>query len=163
KSEIGVKSDQILILLNLTNELGGLNLSYSEMLENILKPNISLNEFKSLLLNKIHLFVVEVLNRRDLGSTSIFDLKKLRNTQFFKYADTILKIRREEFEATKIIRSSDEDGTLYNISEIKKTYYGQKFSEILQLGELFSLKPDKFASFLNFALKLDLNLNITDL
>ncbi|MFX0029255.1 MAG: hypothetical protein ACFE8B_08600 [Candidatus Hermodarchaeota archaeon] len=154
--------EQILILLNLTNEMSGLDLPYPEILEKTLSSEINLNEFKSEFLNRTHLFIKEVLNKRELGSTKIFDLKRLRNTQFFKYADKILKIRKEEFEVTKIIRSNDDSGTRYDISEIIKTYYGQKFSEILRLGELFFLKHDKFSNFLNFALKLDLNLNIID-
>ena len=162
KTEIYGKSDQILILLNLTNELSGLDLPFSELLEDIVYPEIDLIEFKSKFVNKTHLYIKEILIKRDLGSTNIFDLKKLRNTQFFKYADKILNIRKEEFESTKIIKSIDETGIRYNISEILKTYYGQKFSKILLLGEISSLKPDKFKKFLNFSLKLKLNLRIID-
>jgi len=89
-------------------------------------------------------------------------LKKLRNTQFFKYADNILKIRKKEFESTEIERFNDGNGPRYDISEIKKTYYGQKFSEILHFGGLLSLKPDKFKKFHDFASKLNLNLMIVD-
>ena len=162
KSEIHGKSDQILILLNLTNELSGLDLPFSELLEDIACPEIDLIEFKSKFVNKIHSYIKETLNKRDLGSTKIFDLKKLRNTQFFKYADKILLTRKEEFELTKIIKSIDENGTRYNISEILKTYYGYKFSKILQLGDVSSLKPDKFKKFLDFSLKLKLKLRVID-
>lgn len=162
KSEFHEKSDQILILLNLTNEVSGLNLPFSEILEDILYPNVNLNEFKLKFINRTHMFIEEILNKQDLGNTKIFDLKKLKNTQFFKYTDTILKIRKDEFEATKIIRLIDEKGTRYNMSEILKTYYGHKFSEILQLGDSVSLKPDRFKKFLNFSLKLNLNLKIVD-
>ena len=162
KLDIGGKSDQILILLNLTNELSGLSLPYSEILENTISSDVSLNEFRSKFLNKTHSYISEVLNKQELGNTKIFDLKKLRNTQFFKYADTILKIRKKEFEATPIIRFNDEHGTQYNIVEIKKTYYGQKFLEILNLVGSSTLKPDKFKNFLDFSLKLNLDLNIID-
>lgn len=162
KSDFESKSDQILILLNLTNELSGLTLPYSEILKDILYSDINLNEFRTKFLSRTHLFIKEVLNKRDLGSTKIFNLKKLRNTQFFKYADNILKIRKEEFESTEIAKFDDDNGPRYDISEIKKTYYGQKFSEILHFGGLLSLKPDKLKKFHDFASKLNLNLMIVD-
>ncbi|MFX0080190.1 MAG: hypothetical protein ACFE94_00400 [Candidatus Hodarchaeota archaeon] len=162
KSDFESKSDQILILLGLTNELNGLTLPYSEISKDILHPDMNLNEFRTEFLNRTHLFIKEILNKRDLGSTKIFDLKKLRNTQFFKYADKILKIRKEEFESTRIVRFNDGNGPRYNISEIKKTYYGQKFSNILHFEALLSIKPEKFKKFQDFALKLNLNLMIID-
>jgi len=162
KSDFEDNSDQILTLLNLSNELRGLSLPYSEILKGLLHPEINLNQFRSKFLSRIHSFIKELLNKRDLGSTEIFDLKKLRNTQFFKYSNRILKIRKEEFESTEIARFKDSDGTHYDISEIKNTYYGQKFSEILHFGGLLSLKPDKYKKFHDFASKLNLNLNIVD-
>ena len=162
KSEISVKSDQILILLNLENELNGLELQFSEILVKILEPRYNLNEFKKKFLNEIHQYIKKILNERDLGSTDIFNLKKLGNTPFVKYANDIIKIRKEEFENSEIQRSYENDEIQYDISEISKTFYGKKFSEILKLTRKISLKPDKFKKFQDFALKLDLNVKVVD-
>ncbi|MFX1488394.1 MAG: hypothetical protein ACFFBI_04555 [Promethearchaeota archaeon] len=162
KSHISAKSDQLLILLNLENELNGLELPFSEILTKILEPGYNLNEFKTKFINEIHQYIKKILTERDLGSTDIFDLKKLRNTPFVKYANDIIKIRKEEFENSKILRSFDNNEFQYDISEISKTFYGKKFSEILKLTRKNSLKPDKFKKFQDFALKLDLRVKVVD-
>ncbi|MFW9824418.1 MAG: hypothetical protein ACFFE4_15850 [Candidatus Thorarchaeota archaeon] len=160
KSDIEEKSDQLLILLNLNNELSGLNLDFSRILKEILAQETSLDNFRSSVLNKIHENINDILEKKDLGSTEIFDLKKLRNTQFFKYVDRILKIRRDEFESTRIKRTVLENKIKFDISEIIKTYYGKKFSEILLIKQTTFITQDKFKKFQNFASKMKLNLNI---
>ncbi|MFX1477983.1 MAG: hypothetical protein ACFFCI_07605 [Promethearchaeota archaeon] len=162
KSQISAKSDQLLILLNLENELNGLELPFSEILTKILEPGYNLNEFKTNFMNEIHQYIKKILTERDLGSTDIFDLKKLRNTPFVKYANDIIKIRKEEFENSEILRSFDNNEFQYDISEISKTFYGKKFSEILKLTRKISLKPDKFKKFQDFALNLNLRVKVVD-
>jgi hypothetical protein len=161
KLDFDSRSDQLLLLLDLTNELNGLNLPYSEILRDILNLDLNLNEFKQKILNEIHSFTEKVLRKRVLGSTEIFNLKKLRNTSFFKYTNTILDIRKDEFESTKITRFYEDDELRYDLSEINKTYYGKKCMEILQSQDL-SLKPEKFKRFHEFASKLNLHLKIID-
>ena len=162
KSEFRVKSDQILILLNLENELSGLNLPYSEILTNILKSGYDFNEFKVKFLNKIHQFIKNLLLIRDPGSTEIFDLKKLRNTPFIKYANDIINIRKEEFENSIISRFHEQDEIRYDLSEINKTFYGKKIYDILKFQKDSYLKADKFKKFQEFASKLNLKLKIAD-
>jgi len=162
KSDLEGKYDQILTLLNLTNELSGLTLPYLDIFKDLISPEINLNEFRSEFLIKIHTYIKEILDKRELGKTGIFDMKKLRNTQFFKYADRILKIRKEEFESAEIARYKDGERTRYDISAISNTYYGQKFLEILHFEGLSLLKSDAFKKFHDFALKLDLSLKIVD-
>ncbi|MFW9785260.1 MAG: hypothetical protein ACFFFB_23475, partial [Candidatus Heimdallarchaeota archaeon] len=163
KSDIEEKSDQILILLNLNNELSGLKLDFSRILKEILAKETSLDNFRSSFLNKTHENINDILEKKDLGSTEIFDLKKLRNTQFFKYVDRILKIRREEFESRRIKRTVLENKIRFDISEIIKTYYGKKLSEILLIKQATFITQDKFKKFQNFASKMNLNLNIIDI
>jgi hypothetical protein len=160
KADPEEKANQILILLNLTNELAGLNLLYSKIITNLFTQNINLNEFKSKFLNKIHSLIKEILGKREIGSTIIFNLKKMRNTQFSKYSNEILNIRKEEFESGKIYRYRVEMDIHYDISEVQKTYYGKKFLKILNLTEKLHVKPDKFKKFIDFASKINLELNI---
>ena len=77
-------------------------------MEKILDQKINLDEFKSKFLTELHKNIKEILNERTTGSTKIFDLMQLRNTQFFKYSNEILKIRKEEFESSKIFQSKDK-------------------------------------------------------
>ena len=162
KADPEQKANQILILLNLTNELAGLNLPYSKIFTDIFNQNINLNEFKLKFLNKIHSRIKDILNKREFGSTIIFDLKKMRNTPFSKYSNEILNIRKDEFESRKIFSHKDKMELYYDISEVQNTYYGKQFLKILNLKENVPVKPDKFKKFIDFASKLNLKLNIIE-
>jgi len=163
KSEPKNKINQILTLLNLQNETVGLELAYSEILEKLLDQKVNLKVFKSKFLTELHNNIKEILNERKIGSTKIFDLKQLRNTQFFKYSNEILKIRKDEFESTKILRSRHNKDVRYDFSEIVKTYYGGKFSNIVNIENTLNVKQEKFTKFAELALQLKLKLNIKDL
>jgi len=156
------KANQILILLNLTNELAGLNLPFSQIIKQLLNKEIDLIEFKSRFLNEIHSRVKIILEKRETGSTIVFDLKKMRNTPFSKYSNEILIIRKNEIESGKIYRSIDKREILYNISELHNTYYGRKFSDILKIDKNMSIKSEKFKKITEFAIKLNLKLTIID-
>ncbi len=158
KSDPKNKVNQILTLLNLNNETVGLELSYSKILEKLLDQKVNLNEFKLKFLTELHNNIKEILNERKIGSTKIFDLKQLRNTQFFKYSNEILKIRKEEFESTEILRSRNNKDVRYDFSEIIKTYYGGKFSNILNIENMLNVKQEKFTKFAEMASKLKLNI-----
>ncbi|MFX1301924.1 MAG: hypothetical protein ACFE9X_01060 [Promethearchaeota archaeon] len=160
KPSIEPNTYQILTLLNLNNELAGLDLPYSDILKRSLYPDINLKEFKSRFLNEIHSIIKKILNKCEVGSTIIFDLKKLQHTPFFKYSNKILDIRKEEFESAGILRFSDKNEVFYDMSEIYKTYYGKKFLEILEVEGRLILKPEKFKKFHDFGKKLSLEFKI---
>ena len=162
KKNINLNTNQILTLLNLNSELAGLDLPYAEILEKCLYPNINLKDFKSRFLNEIHSIIKDLLNTRKLGSTIIFDLKKIQHTPFFKYSNKILEIRKDEFESSEIIRLHNKDRVLYDMSGIYKTYYGRKIFKILQFKEKLNLKPDKFKKFRDFSSKLNLKIKVVD-
>jgi hypothetical protein len=162
KKDIELNTNQILTLLNLNSELAGLDLPYNQIIQKCLYPNIILNEFKSNFLNEIHVIINNLLNTHELGSTVVFDLKKMQHTPFFKYSNKILKIRKDEFESTQIIRLHDNGREFYEMSGIFKTYYGKKFCKILQFKENLILKPDKFKKFRDYSSKLNLKLNLID-
>ena len=158
KSDPKNKVNQILTLLNLKNETVGLELSYSKILEKLLDQKVNLNEFKSKFLTELHNNIKEILNERKIGSTKIFDLKQLRNTQFFKYSNEILKIRKDEFESTEILQSRNNKDIIYDLSEITKTYYGGKFSNILNIANMLNVKQEKFNKFAEMASQLKLKI-----
>jgi len=158
KSDPKNKVNQILTLLNLKNETVGLELSYSKILEKLLDQKVNLNEFKSKFLTELHNNIKEILNERKIGSTKIFDLKQLRNTQFFKYSNEILKIRKDEFESTEILQSRNNKDVRYDLSEINKTYYGGKFSNILNIENMLNVKQEKFNKFAEMASQLKLKI-----
>ena len=160
KNDIAPNTIQILTLLNLNNELSGLDLPYTEILKRSLYPDIALKEFKLRFLNEIHSIVNNLLNQRKFGSTIIFDLKKIQHTPFFKYSNEILDIRKEEFESSEVFRFYDKNEVFYDTIEIIKTYYGKKFLEILHEEKKLILKPEKFKKFHDFSLKLNLRLKI---
>ncbi|MHA1253976.1 MAG: hypothetical protein ACTSPS_00105, partial [Promethearchaeota archaeon] len=160
KSDTEKNANQIIILLNLNNELAGLNLQYSEIIDELFNENINMNEFKLKFLKKIKYTIKSLLEKRELGSTAIFDLNKMKHTPFFKFANQILNIRKEEFESSKIIKSIEEGKIVYDISKINKTYYGNKFLKILKLNLNEPLKIEKFKKFSNIASNLNLELNI---
>jgi hypothetical protein len=160
KSDTEKNANQIIILLNLNNELAGLNLQYSEIIDELFNENINMNEFKLKFLKKIKYTIKSLLEKRELGSTAIFDLIKMKHTPFFKFANQILNIRKEEFESSKIIKSIEEGKIVYDISKINKTYYGNKFLKILKLNLNEPLKIEKFKKFSNIASNLNLELNI---
>jgi len=162
KNNIESNTHQILTLLNLNNELAGLDLPYTDILKLSLYPNINLKDFKSRFLNEVHSIIENILNKREIGSTLIFDLKKIKHTPFFKYSNEILELRKEEFESSEIKKFSEKNEVFYDVSEVYKTYYGKKFLEILQVAGKLILKPEKFKKLHDFGLKLNLGFKIVN-
>ncbi|MFX1594037.1 MAG: hypothetical protein ACFFCL_15210, partial [Promethearchaeota archaeon] len=64
KNDIFTNTNQILTLLNLDDELAGLDLPYVEILAKSVYPDINLEEFKSRFLNEIHSIINNILNKR---------------------------------------------------------------------------------------------------
>jgi len=156
KDEPEKKTNQLLFLLDLKQELEGLDLPYSEIIDNLFTQDVKISEFKAKFLEKVHLSIKEILDKAEAGATIIFNLKKMRYSQFSKYSFKIVSLRKEEFESIKIKKVDDS----YNLSEILKTYYGKKFSKILNLGLKPMVNPAIFKKFLDFSKKLKLKVNV---
>ncbi|MFX1391590.1 MAG: hypothetical protein ACFE9Z_16115 [Promethearchaeota archaeon] len=163
KNDTHINTNQILTLLNLNNEIAGLDLPFTEILERCIFPNITLKSLKSNFLNEIHKVIEITLKKKELGTTSIFDLKKIQHTPFFKYSNDILNIRKEEFESLKILRYHDNNEIFYDFSVIRKTYYGQKFMKILQIEDKSVIKSKMFDKFQQFSSKLNLKIQVEDM
>jgi hypothetical protein len=162
KLNIELNKNQILTLLNLNNELAGLDLPYVEILKKSLFPNITLKEFKLRILREIHTIIKDILHKPEIGNTKIFNLKKIQHTPFHKYTSEILSIRKQEFELVDILRYNIKDKILYDLSKIYQTYYGEKIIKILQLENELVINPKKFKKFKEFSSKLSLKLNIKE-
>jgi len=163
KSSTETRADQILILLNLTTDLAGLDLPYSEIIKKILIQDISLKEFRTKLVEEIHSFIRNILDKKKIGRTSIFNLKKMRHTPFIKYSEEILKIRKDEFEDAKIFKDINKSEVWYDLSEVSKTYYGGKFFEIINLKAKARVNQDILNKLTNFASKLQIKLNFIEI
>ncbi|MFX1234321.1 MAG: hypothetical protein ACFFBY_07125 [Promethearchaeota archaeon] len=157
------RTNQILSLLNLTTELAGLDINYTEIIKKLLLEDLSLKKFKVEFLEEIHSFIKKKLNQKEVGATDLFNLKKMRNTSFMKYSDEIVKIRKEELENSKIYKSFKEGIMQYDISNLKKTYYGRKFVKILNIANKDLVNQDLLNKIERFAKKLNLKLSIFNL
>jgi hypothetical protein len=162
KSNPEKNTKQFIILLNLSTELAGLELPYSEIINKLIKEINTLDEFRARFLKEVHLAIEKLLRDREVGSTRIFDIKKMRHTPFVKYSNEILKIRKEEFEQSKVHRISHQGTILYNMSNLIKTYYGIQFIEILELDLSKTLSQEYFNKIFNYCSKLNLKLDVID-
>ena len=153
-------ANQFIILLNLTTELSGLDLPYPEIFHELLNEENDLHEFRKKVMKKIHSIIKDILKLREIGATKVFNLKKMRHTPFVKYSNEILKIRKEEFEQSKVYRDNQDDKLSYQISELIKTYYGSQLLEILKIDKKTDINQEVFNKILNFAYKLNLKLNV---
>jgi len=154
--------NQILILLNLTTELAGLDLPYSEIIKRLLIQDIQLKELRVKLINEIHLSIRQLLNKKELGSTKVFNLKKMRHTPFIQYSQEIIELRKEELEKAIVTRHFEDDTIWYDFSEVINTYYGIKFAKVLNIGIKSKINQEIFNKFSNFFSKLNIELNIID-
>jgi len=155
-------SNQILTLLNLSTELLGLKLPYTKFIENLIKEDITRKELKIQILDQIHQYISNDLNNPQLGTTKVYNLKKMRNTPFIKYSKRIVEIRKNEFEESLIFKHDNQDNKWYDLSEINKTYYGKKFLKILEIKTPSRVNKDELKKFENLALKIGIQLKIID-
>jgi hypothetical protein len=153
---------QILILLNLSTELAGLDLPYPELFNKLFIQDFELKDFRVVLINEIHLFIKELISKKEFGSTKIFNLKKMRNTAFMQYSEEIIKLRKEELENIIITKYFDDDNLWYDFSDVNKTYYGMKFLQALNFGVRSKVNQEIFNKFLGFTSKMNIKLNIAD-
>ncbi|MFX1356518.1 MAG: hypothetical protein ACFFA8_04465 [Promethearchaeota archaeon] len=154
--------NQLLILLNLTTELAGIDLPYTEIIKKALIQDIQLKELREKLINEIHLSIRQLLNKKELGSTKIFNLKKMRHTPFIQYSQEIIKLRKEELEKASIIKKIEDDTICYDFSEVNNTYYGIKFAKALNIGSRSKISQEILNKFSKFLSKLNIELNIID-
>lgn len=155
-------TNQILSLINLSTELAGLKLPFTRFLENLINEDINLKGLKKLLINKIHQYIEEDLSNPHLGSTTVYDLKNMRNTPFIKYSKRILEIREIEFEKTKILRHLEHDKIWFDLTESSQTYYGNKILTILKINIPIRMDKRDFQKFENLATKIGFKLKIVD-
>lgn len=153
---------QILTLLDLSEDLIGMELPYSAFMEELIHRDITLKKLKQRFLNRIHYHIEQDLTNPELGSTKIYDLKKMKNTPFIKYSKKIIDIREKEFEQSTIFKYSEENIEWYDLSEISKTYYGIEFLKILKNENPKKLARGELKKFENLAKKLGFNLNIVE-
>jgi hypothetical protein len=113
-------------------------------------------------LSRVHLTIKKLLKEREVGSTIIFDLKKMRHTPFVKYSNEILKIRKDEFEQSQVYRFTEQDTNIYMMSELVNCYYGKQFSKIINVDLNKPISQDFYNKILNFCEKLNLKLNMTE-
>ncbi len=158
KSNPEKNTKQFIILLNLSTELAGLELPYSQIINDLINEINTLDEFRANFLKKVHLTIEKILRDRDVGSTKIFDLKKMRHTPFVKYSSEILKIRKQEFEQARVFRFYHQGIMSYNMTDLAKAYYGIKFFEILNLDQSKTLSQENFNKLINYSSKLNLKI-----
>ncbi|TFF98896.1 MAG: hypothetical protein EU547_00365 [Promethearchaeota archaeon] len=156
KQNVKDRVDQILILLNLSNKLNGMNLPYSQIIEKTIEQNLTITSFKDALIKEIHKYIQNILRESEIGATKIFNLKKMKNTPFIKYSDKILRIRKLEFQNTPIFKSNN----YYDLSEIKETYYGAKIANLMGLGKKQTLSLKGYNKFNELAKRLNLEIKL---
>lgn len=152
----------ILVLMNMTTELAGIDLPYNEIITKLLNQDFKLEELRAKLVNEIHLRIRELLNKKELGSTKIFNLKKMRHTPFIQYSEEIITLRKEEVEKIIINKYFDNDAIWYDFSSLSKTYYGIRFAKALNIGVKSKINQEFFNKFSNFLSRLNIKLNIVD-
>ncbi len=155
-------TNQFIILLNLSTELAGLELPYGEIIKDLLYEISSLDEFRIKLTSRVHSTIKKLLKERVVGSTNIFDLKKMRHTPYVKYSNEILRIRKEEFEHSRVYKFTEQDTKTYNISELVNTYFGNQFFKILNLDLNKPINQDFFNKISNYSAKLNLKINVLE-
>ncbi|MFX0026097.1 MAG: hypothetical protein ACFE8M_06755 [Candidatus Hermodarchaeota archaeon] len=160
KTNPEIKTNQIISLLNLTTELAGLNLSYTDIIKDLFSEDINLQQFRKKFLDETHSLIKRILTKREFGATEVFKINKMKNTPFMKYSDEIIKIRKEEFEKSTIYKSLEDENLRYDIANLHKTYYGRKLSQILNLGSKNLVNQDYFNKINKFANKLNLKLDV---
>jgi hypothetical protein len=162
KSNPAKNTKQFIILLNLSTELDGLELPYTIIIKELINKSSTLDEFRTKFISKVHVAIKEILNEREIGSTKIFDLIKMRHTPFVKYSTEILKIRKDEYEQARVYRYSHEGITSYEITNVIKTYYGSKFFEIFDFDLDKNINQENINKLYNFSSRLNLKLNVID-
>jgi len=145
--------------LKLDEFLSGIQIS-KDFLSTLLNiPNLTRDSFREEIINTIHLFINNILERKEIGSTIIFDLNKMNGTPFSMYSKEILDIRKEEFEHSIVKIYEEKNEFQYDISHLSRSYYGKKILEILNLRNDSILSKKLFDNFKEIAKGLGLSLD----
>lgn len=150
--------DRLTVLMKLQPVLSGIKYNFSRILNNILPKYEKLAELKKAFLDEIHNFISQKLEEKRMGSTNLFDVKKLLNTPFLKYIEEILSIRKNEFEKNILKKSGEK----YDFTPFIKTYFGSIFSRLLKIQQNKPIMVDEsqLVKIKEYCGKLDLKLNI---
>jgi len=151
--------DIILNLLNLKEAISGIQIS-PILIMNLFKTHqITKNELRIKVLNIIHEYVKEILKKKEIGSTYVFNLEKMKYTPFSRYYNEILNVRKDEFEQSSISKQKDNNSTSYDISKIARTYYGAKILKILHSEGKFTIDQFIYNKFKRIVQELGMTLN----
>lgn len=156
---IYINFDMILNLLNLKEAISGIQIPPNLILNLFKTPQITKNALRIKVLNILHEYVKEILKKKEIGSTYIFNLEKMKYTPFSIYYNEILNIRKDEFEQSSIFKQKDKNSTSYDISKIARTYYGAKILEILHSKGKFTVEQIIYNKFKKIVQELGITLN----
>lgn len=151
--------DMILNLLNLKEAMSGIQIPPNLILNFFKTPQITKNALRIKVLNFLHEYVKENLKKKEIGSTHIFKLEKMKYTPFSIYYNEILNVRKDEFEQSSIPKQKDKNSTSYDISKIARTYYGAKILEILHSEGKFTVDQIIYNKFKKIVQELGMTLN----
>jgi len=152
----------IISLLDLSSYLAGIQIPFKLIINSIINTKMNKDTLRVKVISTTHEFIKEMLERKEIGSTYIFDLDKMRNTPFSRYSSEILEIRKEEFENLLVYRFQENGDITYSISNIARSYYGAKISDTLQLKGTFRIINNSFRKFKEISSKMGLKINIID-
>ena len=152
----------IISLLGLSNYLAGIQIPYKFIINSIINTKMNVDTLRVKVISTTHEFIKEMLEKKDIGSTYIFDLDRMRNTPFSRYSSEIIEIRKEEFENLVVYRFQENGDITYNIANIARSYYGAKILDTLQLKGTFRISNNTFRKFKEISSKLGLRINIID-
>ncbi len=148
----------IFSFLKLDKLLSGIEISIEFFFPLLSSPNLTRDSLRKEILSIIHQFIRNLLDKKELGSTSIFDINKMKGTPFSMYTNEILTLRKEEFETSLIPVYKEKNNLYHDISHVSRTYYGQKILVILKMKKESILNKVLFDKFKEIANKLGLTL-----
>ncbi|NVM18604.1 MAG: hypothetical protein HWN80_12885 [Candidatus Lokiarchaeota archaeon] len=151
--------DMILNLLNLKEAISGIQIPPNMILNLFKTPQITKDELRIQILNLIHKYVRQILKKKEIGSTHVFNLEKMKFTPFSRYYSEILNVRKDEFEQSSISKQKDKTSTSYDVFQIARTYYGAKILKILHSEGKFTINQIIYNKFKKIVQELGMTLN----
>lgn len=148
---------QFLSIMNLSNQLSGMRLPYDQIISELIQEKLNMAQFRERFIEKTHHAIKTILEHPNIGATKVFNIKKMKNTPFFKYTDKIIALRKKEFESIKMKKFEDT----YSLLEFKKTFYGENIAKILGFEHKPTINQNEFRKLKQNVEKLGLDLTIT--
>ncbi len=152
---------KIFSILKLDTLFSGIDISLDFFASILITSNTTSDSLREKTINTLHQFIRTIINKKEIGSTKIFDLTQMRNTPFSIYSQEILNVRKEEFEKSIILQNKDMNPSEYDISEISLTFYGAKILEALNIRNEIKIDEVFFERFKEMANQLGLSINKT--